>query len=162
MKSTKIISFLGLALILEGCDKTRTVLGLNRQENDEFSVLRTPDLSLPPNFDDLPSPIAKNDAGDWDSETTNKARGAALGQFTSSVAHETHVSGSAGEAELLKNAQSDLTVPNIRKTVAKEAKQETAKNKSVVKEFFNIKDSGQDLDPFEEKKRLEESQSKQD
>jgi hypothetical protein len=163
MNQLKIVSFLGLTLCLTACEQTKTVLGFNRTQNDEFSVLRTPELTLPPNFKDLPSPVAKSEAADVGNESTDKARAAALGQFSSSVAHEDKGPISASEAELLKNAKGDRQDPNIRQTIAKESSADAQKNKSFVKDLFNIKESNAEstLDPFEEKKRLEETHSDQ-
>jgi Protein of unknown function (DUF3035) len=157
MKRLSALSLLGLTLCLTACDKTRDVLGLNRNVNDEFAVLTTPELSLPPNFNDLPSPVKKSAQADAGKDSSDKARDAALSQFSHSVAHET-VSGSGSEAELLKNAKAGGKDPNIRQKINKEAIAEKQKNASFVKDLLNINESEKALDPFEEKKRLEAEQ----
>jgi hypothetical protein len=77
MNRLTTVFFLGSTLLLTACDQTKTALGLNRNVNDEFAVLTTPPLSLPPNFDDLPSPVAKGTA-DHKNDAAQKARDAAI------------------------------------------------------------------------------------
>jgi hypothetical protein len=164
MNRVTIVSLLGLVLTLTACDKTKTALGLNRNVNDEFAIMTTPPLELPPNFNDLPSPVAKSADAGLDNNAVDKARDAAMSQFSHSVAHKTSVAANSSEEALLKNAQAHNNDPNIRQTIGTETKAEANKNKSFVKDLLNIKDSssGKALDPFEEKKRLEETPSNQD
>lgn len=156
MNQIKVLSILGMTLFLTACDSTRTALGLNRNENDEFAVLTTPPLTLPPNFDHLPSPVAADAAASNDTTSSAKARDAALSQFSHSVAYEQKTA-SSGESELLKNANASEKDPAIRQALSKDAAKDKQKNESFVKDLLNIKDesSTKTLDPFEEKKRLE-------
>ena len=149
-----LLSVFAVAVVLSGCNQTKTILGFNRNVNDEFSVLTTPPLSLPENFDHLPSPVAKS--SNSDNTSKNKARDAAMSQFSTSVVHETNSEASVAEVALLQSAGDKD--PEIRAKLEKESKAETAKNKSAIKDMLNIKDesAGKALDPFEEKKRLEE------
>lgn len=160
MRRLTTLSFLSLTLCLTACDSTKEVLGFNRKVNDEFAILTTPPLSLPPNFDELPSPVAKSSYAENGNSTSNKARDAALNQFSHNVAHETDAK-STGESELLKNVKAHENDPEIRETISKEGRTEKEKKKSFVKDLLDIKDpsSGKALDPFEEKKRLEENKS---
>ncbi len=160
MNRITALSFLGMTLLLTACDSTKTVLGLNRNENDEFAVLTTRPITLPPNFDELPSPVAKDSFASKDNSASDKARDAALSQFSHTVAHKQD-SASASESELLKNAGAEANDPAIRQNLSKDSTADKKKNQSFVKDLLNIKDSGSEktLDPFEEKKRLEETQS---
>jgi hypothetical protein len=157
MRRITLLSVTSLTLCLTACDKTKTVLGFDRQENDPFTVSVTEPLSLPKDFSELPDPVLNSAQDDSHGKPKDKARDAAMSQFSNSVAYETDVSTSKAEAELLKNAKVNERDQEIRKTIASEASAEAKKNKSFVKDFLNIKDNtGQELDPFEEKKRLEE------
>jgi hypothetical protein len=62
---------------------------------------------------------------------------------------------------LLKNAKTDARDPNIRQNLAAENTKKQQKNKSFIKDMFGITDDEpeHDLDPFEEKTRLEQSKS---
>lgn len=157
MNQIKVLSILGFTLFLTACDSTRTALGLNRNENDEFAVLTTAPLTLPPNFDHLPSPVAADATAGGDTTAATKARDAALSQFSHSVAYEQKAA-SSGEAELLKNANASEKDPAIRQALGKDATKDKQKNESFVKNLLSIKDesSAKTIDPFEEKKRLEE------
>lgn len=159
MNKLALVCALGTTLMLSACDQTKTALGLNRNVNDEFAVLTTPPLTLPPNFNELPSPVTK-EASNTSNEAKQKAENAALSQFSHSVAYETKAPTGA-EAHLLKNAKADSNDPNIRQNLSKENTKVREKNKSFIKDMFGItdKESSQELDPFEEKTRLEQAKS---
>lgn len=159
MKTYIMISTVVMPMILCGCDNAKTVLGFDRNANDEFSVLMTPpELSLPANFEHLPDPVASTD-GSRDEGNEKKAKQATLGQFSTSVAHQEKSQQSAGEKELLQKAKVSDKDQDVRKVIDKDASAD--KNKSFIKDLLNIKDEGEvnALDPIEEKKRLEQENS---
>ncbi|MBS0185035.1 MAG: DUF3035 domain-containing protein [Proteobacteria bacterium] len=56
MRQWLILSLAAASIILTGCDDVRKTLGLERDPPDEFSVVSRAPISLPPDFNSLPTP----------------------------------------------------------------------------------------------------------
>jgi len=56
MRQWFILSLSAASLLLSGCDGVRKTLGLERDPPDEFSVVSRAPISLPPDFNSLPTP----------------------------------------------------------------------------------------------------------
>lgn len=149
------MAFLALTgVTLTGCDTAREALGLKRNQPDEFTVLQTAPLTLPPNFNDLPTPAAGADRPQ-ESSAREKARQALLENTELNQSSEAHKA-SSGEAALLNKAGAQEILPDIRQKVDKEANIESKEQESFIKNItsFGKKKPGKVIDPVEENKTL--------
>jgi hypothetical protein len=152
LSSTALLALTGLTLI--GCDTTREALGLKRNQPDEFTVLQTAPLTLPPNFNDLPMPKPGVDRPQEPS-SREKAREALLKNTELNPGFEAHKT-SGGETAILNKAGAQEALPDIRQKVDKEANVESKEQESFIKDItsFGKKKPGKVIDPVEENKNL--------
>lgn len=154
----RILLLTMMSLTLTACERSRDILGFNRVENDAFAVNVTPELKLPEDFTHLPNPVAQ--VSEVYQNTNEDAKKAALSQFSSSVADEISSQNRASEDELLTKAKAQNKDPEIRQKLYKEAKLTKEKTgESLVKNLLGVEDKEkiQAIDPFEEKKRLDQA-----
>ena len=111
-------------LLVSGCEKTRSVVGLDKQAPDEFAVVTRAPLSLPPDFGlRPPQPGAERPQ---EGSVRNQAREVLIGGVGSSSRSEgvkaAAASGklSRGEAALLASAGALNADPSIRSVVNRE------------------------------------------
>ncbi|MBL0941303.1 MAG: DUF3035 domain-containing protein [Alphaproteobacteria bacterium] len=143
-----------IGLTLTGCDTTREALGLKRNQPDEFTVLQTAPLTLPPNFNDLPTPEPGADRPQ-ESSSREKARQALL-ENTELNQDSEEYEASGGETAILDKVGAQEALPNIRQIVDKEANVESKEQESFIKNItsFGKKKPGKVIDPVEENKEL--------
>lgn len=143
-----------MGLTLAGCDSTREALGLKRNQPDEFTVIQTAPLTLPPNFNDLPTPIPGAERPQ-EASAREKARQAVLMNAESDVPFSRQTQ-SEGEDALLKKAGAQENMADIRQKVDKEANVESREQDTFIKNIvsFNKKEPGKAIDPDEERERL--------
>ena len=141
MKKTLVC--LALVPLLSGCDKTKEVFGMNRDQPDEFTVLSRPPLSAPPGIG-LKPPVPGEKAITEVSADDQAQQ--ALG-----LENETDHQTSESEKDLLNQAGSDNADPQIKDVLASEA---PSQEKSAVEKMlpFKRKNEGEVIDPTAEKK----------
>ncbi|MEN8236347.1 MAG: DUF3035 domain-containing protein [Pseudomonadota bacterium] len=142
-------------LVLTGCDKTREALGLERNTPDEFTVQPSQGLVVPPNMKELPTP---SPGAPRPHETTPKdqARNAIMSGVSRTVAVDTSDK-SKGEIALLQKAGAlEDRDPQIRETINREARVDSAQQDSFIKDILSVdrKEPGKVIDPQEEHQRL--------
>lgn len=111
-------------LVLSGCEKTRSVVGLDKQAPDEFAVVTRAPLSLPPDFGlRPPKPGALRPQ---EGSVRNQARDLLIGgagtASRSNAVKDAAATGkiSRGEAALLASAGALNTDPSIRSVIDRE------------------------------------------
>ncbi len=80
MSLYRILSVLSLALLLAGCGETGRIFGFDREGPDEFTVVRRPPLSVPP--DVSLRPPAEESTGTERNRSATQARGSLLASGT--------------------------------------------------------------------------------
>lgn len=147
----------GLVLVLSACQSSKEFLGFNRVDNDAFSVNTTPPLELPKDFNHLPLPA--EDVSEVYYTDKNDAQKTAFEQFSQSVSFSGNETASAGEIEILEKTRAAEKDPFIRKKLAQEHKQDKENaSVSLASKIIGGKEKEEvhALDPYEEKKRLEQ------
>lgn len=155
---SKFLFLMIMSLSLTACERSRDILGFNRVENDAFAVNITPELTLPEDFEHLPSPVKQ--FSEVHQNSNEDARKTAMEQFSSSIADEATPQNSYGEVELLKKANAGDNDPEIRHKLYQDAElKKTSASGSMVQKILGIEDSKntKSLDPFQEKKRLDQA-----
>lgn len=118
---------LGLALALGACDTVRDTLGLSKEAPDEFTVVTSAPLILPPDYSlRPPNPGARRPE---DLRPAQEARAALTGREPDTTQDPRPwmrnargaASASAGEAALLRQAGADTIDPNIRGQIERES-----------------------------------------
>jgi hypothetical protein len=150
--SARIALILLSGAFITGCDNTKKILGLERQNPDEFNVMQPAPLSMPPRFDELPTP-RPGVQRPQEQSPQERARRAVTGEKVSSTLKDAQDS---AEDALLKRAGADATESDIRHTINKEAQAESSNEGSFVHKIVGIKKkkSGKTIDPQEEHKRI--------
>jgi hypothetical protein len=114
-----------LALSLCACSNAKETLGLTRQSPDEFAVVKSAPLEIPPNFNLVPpnpgSPRPQEQS------TAATAQQAVFGTET-----QMQTASSNGEEILLQRAGATQVDPNIRRTIDLESQEEGSSKKPVV------------------------------
>ena len=155
--------FLAAALLTSGCDKTRQVVGLEKQSPDEFAVVARAPLSVPPDFGlRPPRPGA---ARPQEKSVRNQARDVLLqgnGKNTRQQGQAASTSGniSAGEAALLASAGALNVDSSIRSTVDRETTALVEADASLFDKVLFWQDpepSGTVVDADKESRRLREA-----
>lgn len=156
MRQWLILSLTGVSVVLTGCDGFRKTLGLEKDAPDEFAVVSRAPISLPPEFNTLPSPqtpkhghnleddvIGAPDKRPQEETPQLKAQKSVLGQTLQTpmpqksglTLGETAFIGRVDES-LKSQGVARESVPNIRGAVDEETHFKTDNKKSWVKKLL--------------------------
>lgn len=156
------------ALLATGCEKTRNVIGLDKQSPDEFAVVPRAPLSVPPDYGlRPPTPGAQRPQ---EQTVRNQARDILLDDAranSAAAAREAAASGkvSLGEASLLARAGALNTGSSIRSVVDRENTAMVQAAESVFNKVFFWRESdppGTVVDAEKESRRLREASANGD
>jgi hypothetical protein len=101
--------------VLAGCDSTKSALGLDHYQPDEFLVPTNPPLELPPNYNLRPPRTGEPNNGVDPATQAQKAIGVNKVEKSS-----TATGSNTAEENLIKQASKDVAVdPNIREKLEK-------------------------------------------
>jgi len=148
------------AVVLAGCEQTRSAIGLDKQSPDEFAVVSRAPLSIPPDFR-LRVPVPGADRPQ-EASTRDRAREFLIGTSGRPADQAAIAAGrfSPGESALLKRAGALSPDPSIRAAVDRESSALAEAEKSVFdKVVFWQKPQppGKAVDPDKESRRLREA-----
>lgn len=130
------------ALSLGGCDKTKEVLGLKREQPDEYTILSRPPLSAPPCL--ALTPPKPGDKPRFEEAGEDNAKDA-LG-----VKGDTGTAPSKAEDALLANAKAVPHDEKVRPSEKEEADDE-------VPYLFGAPDKGKVIDPKAEQQKYKDT-----
>ncbi len=148
------LSLLSACFWLQGCTSVKKTLGIDRDPPDEFSVMPcSQPLDMPPDFFVLPKPQPGIPRPQDVKAMESKRKELFGGQTKSGVV-------SPGQAVLLDMAGASNNPEDIRRTIDDEHRKEASK-KNPVLETLGIKSKDTIIDPYEEKKNLEEKKNSQ-
>lgn len=156
-------AFVAVAASLTGCDKTREVFGLKRQNMDEFDVMDREPLSTPPNYalrpplPNAPSVTVTNSQTAAKAALTGQTVTTSQTEYTTQSASETLLLDKAGATNADSSIRAELT--NETAKVADEGEAPGAD--LVFWKKSNSQKSGDVIDPIEENKRAREVASDQ-
>ena len=160
-----VLCLIAAALSVAGCDRARSVIGLDKQAPDEFAVVTRAPLSLPPDYGlRPPTPGAqrpqeqavRNEARDILLRNSRLAPGDAVKEAVSSGRF------SAGEAAFLARAGALNADPTIRQTVNRESTaiaEATTGMLDKVLFWRKVDEPGTIVDPEKESRRLREARA---
>ncbi len=156
MRQRLILSLAAMGVVLSGCDDVRKTLGLERDPPDEFAVVSRAPISLPPDFNTLPTPqtpkhghdtkkdvIGAPDKRPQEDSPQLKAQKTVLGQSpVLSLPQKGKIT--PGERAFIKRIDESLigqgiardAVPDIRGAVDQETHFQTDNKKSWVNELL--------------------------
>ncbi len=145
-----------MGVVLSGCDGVRKTLGLERDPPDEFAVVSRAPISLPPDFNTLPTPqtpkhghdgkkdvIGAPDKRPQEDSPQLKAQKTVLGQSSVlPIPHKGMIT--AGERAFIQRIDQSLeaqgiardSVPDVRGAVDQETHFQTGNKKSWVQELL--------------------------
>jgi len=158
----KVVTGVGLAAALAGCEGVKNQLGLTKRAPDEFRVVSRAPLSLPPDFSLRPPEpgVARPQEG----TAAQQARSAIFRADEPKVAAlepiSTTDSRSLGERSLLRSAGVETTDPNIRTLVDRETLSLNAQSEGFIDSliFWRAKETpGLVVDAQSEAERLREN-----
>ena len=147
------LAFVSLSFLLSGCDSVKKSLGLDHDPPDEFSVVTRAPISLPPDFNALPTPETPhhiNQAADEDvvgapdirpQETSPiaKAQKSLFGQELKASKAKGHVtSGEKAFITLIHSQVSDWNnrPKNVQQLIQEETHIQTGNKKTWVKKLL--------------------------
>lgn len=151
--TSKIILSVGVVcttVMLTGCENPKKILGLERNKPDEFTVIKQAPLTMPPNYQDLPTPTPGMDKKDHSASRDSAKRiifgEAGIDQGTKSE----------GEIALLQKAGVEKRDLAIRQQVNSEARLAAKGNESFVRDLLAFKKDklGKVIDPRVENRAL--------
>ena len=154
------VAILALAATLSACGNIRDTLGLGKNPPDEFTVLRTGPLTLPPDFQlRPPQPGAPRPS---ESSERDRTVGILLSESDSASAVEeatetTEPTETQGEAALIRQAGADDVDPEIRHIIDREFAGYASEDEGFLESllFWRPDDPGGDVvDAEAEAKRL--------
>jgi hypothetical protein len=160
-----VLCLIAAALSVAGCDRARSVIGLDKQAPDEFAVVTRAPLSLPPDYGlRPPTPGAQRPQ---EQAVRNEARDILLrnSRLTPSDAVKEAVSSgrfSTGEAAFLARAGALNADPTIRQTVNRESTaiaEATTGMLDKVLFWRKVDEPGVIVDPEKESRRLREARA---
>ena len=163
--SSGILCLAAGALLLTGCEKARTAIGLDKQAPDEFSVVTRAPLSLPPDYGlRPPEPGSKRPQ---ERTVQTEARQALLRNSRTSLADAVRsesASGrvSRGEAAVLARAGALNSDPSIRRKVNQESKAIAEADESLLDKVIFWQEApkpGSILDADKEARRIREARA---
>ncbi len=141
---------------LTGCDTLKEKMGMNRRAPDEFAVVRRAPLEMPPDLRlTTPQPGAPRPQ---EISPSDLAKASLLGGDP--AARPIPAQGlSSGDAAFLNKLGAAQATPDIRTTVAEEAKDQSNTTLSAIDKLMGKKGeaAGQVLNPLNEKSRLNET-----
>ncbi|MFN7709593.1 MAG: DUF3035 domain-containing protein [Holosporales bacterium] len=148
--SLRILSLVLLSSVtLMGCEQGRRVMGLAREQPDEFTLETRKPLQMPSSFSDLPEPTPGARAA-HDADPRQEAQ-SVLGFSNQSAAAP-----SVGERKLIEAAGGHQVEAQIRQKVNQEADLERQDHHATQTVFFwqKNKEHGKAIDPKAEYERL--------
>lgn len=148
----------GLIASLGGCEQTRAAFGMNKSAPDEFAVVTSAPLSIPPDFGlRPPTPGAKRPQ---EASTRSEARDILLRSGLNDTRSRPGGGFSRGEAALLGKAGARNADPTIRQKVSRESSVLVEADKGFIDRLmFWQKDEppGIVIDADQESRRLREN-----
>ena len=165
----RVIAICGIALSLAGCGESGSVFGFDRSGPDEFTVVRHPPLSVPP--DATLRPPRDGESQEARNENTERAResllaaGEALDATQAMQARAAETGQSLGEVALARRAAAYYGVErNIRRIVDEETTNLALGDESFMRKLVFWKDDkepppGTVLDAEAEARRLRENEA---
>lgn len=169
LRSAGLVSLVALAaLSLGGCESLERAFGLEKVVPDEFAVVSRAPLAIPPDY--ALRPPRPGAEPTQDVSTTDQAKQTIFRAGDQEAALPGADQRSAGENELLKEAGAASAAPDIRQTIAQEAKVDNGPiDRSFVDKllFWRGPDTpaapaDQVIDPNQEARRLKGSQAAAD
>lgn len=163
--SSGIVCLMTATLLLTGCDKTRNVIGLDKQAPDEFAVVARAPLSLPPEYGlRPPSPGAQRPQEKTVQKQARKVllRNSRVSTVDAIRAAKASGKVSTGEAAILSRAGALNSDPSIRRTVNLESTAMADADESLLDKVFfwqDIPKPGSIVDPGKESRRIREARA---
>ena len=152
------LGMLALAATLPACERVSDSLGLGKKAPDEFAVMRSAPLTLPPDFSlRPPRPGAPRPNQGTPRE---EAESALLNEVGASPAGDGAVPASAGETALIGRAGAADVDPTIRQVVDREFSDYASENQNFVDELLFWRPDrppGEVIDAEAEARRLREN-----
>lgn len=163
--SSGILCLAAGALLLSGCDKARTAIGLDKQAPDEFSVVTRAPLSLPPDFGLRPPEPGSQRPQERTVQT--QARKVLLRNSRTSAADAIKSAAAAGkvsrgEAAILSRAGALDSDSSIRRKVNRESTAFAEADESFLDKVFfwqEVPKPGSIVDPGKESRRIREARA---
>ena len=148
------------AVALTACEDTKRALGIEKSIPDEFAVVSRAPLVMPPDFNLRPPAPGANRPQEGTSE--ERAQAVVFGREKRAQFRARGFS--EGEVALLGHAQSDIALPEIRRTIDRETSAFASEEKTFTDRLIFWRDGGQPvdgtpIDPIAEQKRLAENQA---
>jgi len=141
-----------IPFLVSGCQQMRQTFGLERNSPDEYETLDLPPLTLPPDYQYLPQPVAEEK-----SLARERARAILMKKQKNKKTTKT-----AGEAHLLKQAGADSHDPQVREKLREENEKFMKENSSLLSNYIPYQRNVDVLDPEAEKRRLDLEKKKLD
>lgn len=163
--SSGIVCLMTATLLLTGCDKTRNVIGLDKQAPDEFAVVARAPLSLPPEYGlRPPSPGAQRPQEKTVQKQARKVllRNSRVSTVDAIRAAKASGKVSTGEAAILSRAGALNSDPSIRRTVNLESTAMADADESLLDKVFfwqDVPKPGSIVDPGKESRRIREARA---
>jgi len=164
--SAAVVSLMALgALALGGCDSLNRALGLEKVVPDEFAVVSRAPLAIPPDY--ALRPPRPGAEPTQDISTADQAKQTIFRAGDQQAELPGADQRSAGENQLLKQAGAATAAPDIRQTLAQDAKGDTGPvDQSFVDKLLfwrgpeqSLGPTDQVIDPNQEAQRLKGSQA---
>lgn len=156
----RVISILLLLPLVAACSEIKQTVGLGRNNPDEFTVVKNPPLSMPPDFDlRPPDPSAPRPTG---AEPAAVAAARAAGVATATTPIEVDEATSPGVAALLTKAGATDAPKDIRATLDAETDGIVIKDRTFVDKLMVWEDAptpDPQIDAKAEAERVEEQKS---
>jgi hypothetical protein len=147
-----------LAVSLSACEQIRETVGVEKKAPDEFSVVRTAPLSVPPTYDlRPPRPGARSVA---QIDPRREAELATFGRQGAAATTNRAVADTAGEESLLRSLKVGNSAPDIRQQVDEESAILAADNRNFVERlmFWQTRPrAGAEVDAKKEQQRIQEN-----
>ncbi len=146
-------------VLLSGCNSTKRALGLEKTVPDEFAVLNRGPLVMPPDYQ-LRPPVPGADRPQ-EIPASEQARTALLGRAKLDALRSRGAS--RGEVALLAHAGADISTPDVRTNIDREASSFAPEERQMTHRLLNWKDEslgqGTAIDPVAESKRLDQAKA---